>query len=129
MPELLPIRWVKGVTRPETPFRLMYSSEGQTVMAPPPKLIMCDFCDRVIAPGEARAVFDGVRGKITSLHVDNRGWWIDGPFAACRNCQVRLGIRPGAQEVELAKVRRLFSSEVKRAMSPKRVRAAFYGPG
>ena len=105
MPELLHIRWEES----------------------PPSEIVCDFCDGVIK--EACAVFDGVRGKITNPQGDARGLWIDGPFGACSNCQSRLGIRPGDQEVELAKVRRLFSSEVKRALGHPRLRVGFYGPG
>ena len=126
IPELLHIRW-EETARPDTAPRVVYA-EGVMVIATPPGAIICDFCNRAIE-SEARAVFDGVRGKITIRHGDPQGWWIDGPFAACSNCQVKLGIMPGDQEVALAKVRRLFSIEVKRGMRPQRVRAAFYGPG
>lgn len=124
MAELLQIRWAE-VTIPVAPVTWT-TWGGVSVDGPPPVTVACDFCGRDVESA-VFPVFDGVRGKLT-WQDDGRTSWIDGPFGACTTCQSRLGIRRGDQEVELAKVQRLFSLEVERqAIAP--VKVNFYGPG
>ena len=133
MPELLHIRWEK---RPPSVELLLKAGEhfwdGRAELAaefsgPIVGPTICDFCDQRLDPEVTIPVFDG-KGKVFS-HRIQRSFWFDGPFGACSNCQVKLGIRPGDTGVELRKVRTLWVRNVRRLMRPNLGEVTFYGPG
>lgn len=127
MPELLDIHWEDYTRTHPIGHHLVFSIMGDGGITYPIKprsrdysQTFCDFCLEVVAPGASLAVFKEVRAKI--MCPGKAAWWIDGPFGACRICQIKLGIRPGDHAVELANVRRLFKRNCPGE-------AEFYGPG